>query len=84
MLAGLPETELGDRAFSLALHRRSMAGSYIGGIAEMQAMLDFCGRHNIVSDIEMIHMNEINVAYERLLCSDVKYRFVIDMSSLAS
>ncbi len=61
-----------------------MAGSYIGGIAEMQAMLDFCGRHNIVSDIEMIHMNEINVAYERLLCSDVKYRFVIDMSSLAS
>lgn len=82
VLVGLPETALVVRAFSLALHRRSMAGSYIGGIAETQAMLDFCGRHKIVSDIEMIRMEEINDAYERLLRSDVKYRFVIDMSSL--
>jgi uncharacterized zinc-type alcohol dehydrogenase-like protein len=82
VLVGLPETPLEVRAFSLALGRRSMAGSYIGGIPETQAMLDFCGRHNIVSDIEMIRMDQVNDAYERLLKSDVKYRFVIDMESL--
>lgn len=54
----------------------------IGGIAETQEMLDFCGKHNIVSDIEIIHMQDINNAYERLLKGDVKYRFVIDMASL--
>jgi uncharacterized zinc-type alcohol dehydrogenase-like protein len=62
--------------------RRSVAGSLIGGIAETQAMLDFCGEHGIASDIEMIRMQDINAAYERMLKSDVKYRFVIDMASL--
>jgi alcohol dehydrogenase (NADP+) len=66
----------------LILGRKSVAGSLIGGIAETQEMLDFCGQHNIVSDIEIIQMHQINEAYERLLKSDVKYRFVIDMASL--
>jgi uncharacterized zinc-type alcohol dehydrogenase-like protein len=66
----------------LILGRKSVAGSVIGGIAETQEMLDFCGKHNIVSDIEVINMQDINHAYERMLKSDVKYRFVIDMSSL--
>ena len=64
------------------LRRRIFAGSAIGGIAETQEMLDFCAEHNIVSDIEMIAIQDINNAYERLLKSDVKYRFVIDMESL--
>jgi alcohol dehydrogenase (NADP+) len=62
--------------------RKRIAGSLIGGMAETQEMLDFCGRHNIVSDIEMIRIDEINEAYERLLKNDVRYRFVIDMASL--
>ncbi len=66
----------------LILGRKSVAGSVIGGIAETQEMLDFCGKHNIVSDIEIIRMQDINDAYERMLKSDVKYRFVIDMQSL--
>jgi len=66
----------------MILGRKSIAGSVIGGIAETQEMLDFCGQHNIVSDIEIIHMQNINEAYERMLKSDVKYRFVIDMASL--
>lgn len=66
----------------IVLGRRSIAGSLIGGIAETQEMLDFCGEKNIVSDIEMINMQNINEAYERMLKSDVKYRFVIDMKSL--
>lgn len=66
----------------MILGRRSIAASVIGGIAETQEMLDFCGKHNIVSDIEMINMQNINNAYERMLKSDVKYRFVIDMKSL--
>ncbi|MBK9255068.1 MAG: NAD(P)-dependent alcohol dehydrogenase [Saprospiraceae bacterium] len=66
----------------MILGRKSVAGSLIGGIAETQEMLDFCGKHNIVSDIEIIKMQDINLAYERLLKSDVKYRFVIDMASL--
>ena len=66
----------------IVLGRRSIAGSLIGGIAETQEMLDFCGEHNIVSEIEMIDMQNINEAYERMLKSDVKYRFVIDMKSL--
>ena len=68
--------------FSLIFKRRSFAGSLIGGIPETQEMLDFCGKHNVVSDIEMIPMQKINEAYERMLKSDVKYRFVIDMRSL--
>lgn len=66
----------------MIMGRKSVAGSLIGGIAETQEMLDFCGEHNIVSEIETIKMNEINGAYERMLKSDVKYRFVIDMQSL--
>jgi uncharacterized zinc-type alcohol dehydrogenase-like protein len=66
----------------LILGRKSIAGSLIGGIAETQEMLDFCGEHNIVSEIEVIKMQEINEAYERMLRSDVRYRFVIDMASL--
>jgi alcohol dehydrogenase (NADP+) len=66
----------------LILGRKSVAGSVIGGIAETQEMLDFCGKHNIVSDIEMINMQDINTAYERMIKSDVKDRFVIDLESL--
>jgi alcohol dehydrogenase (NADP+) len=64
------------------MKRRSLAGSLIGGIAETQEMLDFCAEQNIVSDIEVISMAAINGAYERMLKSDVKYRFVIDMATL--
>jgi len=81
-LVGAPEHPLPVAAFSLLPYRRSFAGSAIGGIAETQEMLDFCGKHNIVSDIEMINIQQINEAYERLLKGDVKYRFVIDMASL--
>lgn len=81
-LVGAPEHPLPVAAFSLIPYRRSFAGSTIGGIAETQEMLDFCGKHNIVSDIEIINVDQINEAYERLLKSDVKYRFVIDMASL--
>jgi len=66
----------------LIMGRKSVAGSLIGGIAETQEMLDFCGEHNVVSEIEIIKMQDINVAYERMLKSDVRYRFVIDMASL--
>ncbi len=67
---------------SLIMGRKSIAGSLIGGIKETQEMLDFCGEHNVVSDIEMIDIQDINKAYDRLQKSDVKYRFVIDMKSL--
>jgi uncharacterized zinc-type alcohol dehydrogenase-like protein len=66
----------------MILGRKSVAGSVIGGIAETQEMLDFCCEHNIVSEIEIIKMQDINEAYERMLKSDVRYRFVIDMASL--
>jgi len=81
-LVGAPEHPLPVSAFSLIRARISFAGSMIGGIAETQEMLDFCGKHNITSDIEMINIQDINKAYDRLLKSDVKYRFVIDMASL--
>ena len=81
-LVGAPEHPLPVAAFSLIMGRKSFAGSMIGGIAETQEMLDFCGEHNIVADIEMIDIQKINEAYERLLKGDVKYRFVIDMNSL--
>lgn len=81
-LVGLPEDPLSVAPFSLVGGRRSFAGSSIGGIKETQEMLDFCGEHNIVSDIEMIRIQDINEAYERLLKGDVKYRFVIDLASL--
>ena len=81
-LVGAPEHPLPIAAFSLIPARKSFAGSTIGGIAETQEMLDFCGEHNITSDIELIKIQDINNAYERLLKGDVKYRFVIDMASL--
>ena len=82
-LVGAPSKPLSVAAFSLIINRRSLSGSIIGGIAETQEMLDFCGKHNITSDVEVIPIQKINEAYERMLKSDVKYRFVIDMKSLA-
>ena len=66
----------------LILGRKSVAGSVIGGIAETQELLDFCGEHGITADVEMIKIQDVNKAYERMLKSDVKYRFVIDIASL--
>jgi uncharacterized zinc-type alcohol dehydrogenase-like protein len=80
---GAPES-LAVSPFSLIFKRRSFSGSLIGGIPETQEMLDFCGKHSITSDIEIIPIQKINEAYERMLKSDVKYRFVIDMASLKS
>jgi alcohol dehydrogenase (NADP+) len=82
VLVGAPPKPLSIPAFSLVLGRRSVAGSNIGGIAETQEMLDFCGKHNIVADVEVIPAQKINEAYERMHKQDVKYRFTIDMSSL--
>jgi len=81
-LVGAPEHPLPVAAFSLIPSRRTFAGSMIGGIPETQEMLDFCAEHGIVSDIELINIQQINEAYERLIKGDVKYRFVIDMASL--
>ncbi|WP_281234140.1 NAD(P)-dependent alcohol dehydrogenase [Flavobacterium gelatinilyticum] len=81
-LVGAPMDPLPVTSFSLILGRRSFSGSLIGGIAETQEMLDFCAEHNITSDVEVIGVNDVNDAYERLLKGDVKYRFVIDMASL--
>ncbi len=81
-MVGAPENPLPVAVFSLLMGRRNFAGSAIGGIAETQEMLDFCAERSIVSDIEMIRIQEINIAYERMLKGDVKYRFVIDMASL--
>ena len=82
VVVGLPEKDIPLGAFSLTSRRRSIAGSQIGGIREIQEMLDFCSQHKIVCDIEMIPIQKVNEAYERVLKSDVRYRFVIDMSSL--
>ncbi len=83
-LVGAPAEPLDVTAFSLITRRRSLSGSAIGGIAETQEMLDFCGKHNITADVEVIPIQKVNEAYERLLKSDVKYRFSIDMASLKS
>lgn len=83
-LVGAPEKPLDVAAFSLIMARRSLSGSSIGGIPETQEMLDFCGEHNITADVEVIPIQKVNEAYDRLLKSDVKYRFVIDMASLKS
>jgi uncharacterized zinc-type alcohol dehydrogenase-like protein len=85
VLVGAPPTpHPSPQVFNLIMKRRRLAGSLIGGIAETQEMLDFCGKHGITSDIEVIKIQDINTAYERMLKSDVKYRFVIDMASLAA
>jgi uncharacterized zinc-type alcohol dehydrogenase-like protein len=83
-LVGAPEKPLAVAAFGLIMGRHSLSGSPIGGIAETQEMLDFCGEHNITADVEVIPIQKVNEAYERLLKSDVKYRFSIDMASLKS
>jgi uncharacterized zinc-type alcohol dehydrogenase-like protein len=83
-IVGAPEKPFPVSAFNLIMGRRSLSGSPIGGIPETQEMLDFCGQHNITSDVEVIPIQKINEAYERLLKSDVKYRFSIDMASLKS
>jgi uncharacterized zinc-type alcohol dehydrogenase-like protein len=83
-LVGAPEKPLSISAFSLIFGRRRLSGSLIGGIAETQEMLDFCGAHNLTSDVEVIPIQKINEAYERMVRSDVKYRFSIDMASLKS
>ena len=82
VLVGAPDKPAEVIAFGLIMGRKTLAGSMIGGIAETQEMLDFCGEHNIVSDVEVIRMDEVNTAYERMLKSDVKYRFTIDMATL--
>jgi uncharacterized zinc-type alcohol dehydrogenase-like protein len=83
-LVGAPEKPLSVSAFGLIFGRSSLSGSPIGGLAETQEMLDFCGKHNITSDVEVIPIQKINEAYERMVKSDVKYRFSIDMASLKS
>jgi uncharacterized zinc-type alcohol dehydrogenase-like protein len=82
VLVGAPPTPQQVSSFSLFMPRRNLTGSLIGGIAETQQMLDFCGQHGIICDIERIRMQQINEAWERMLKGDVKYRFVIDMASL--
>ena len=81
---GVPDQPISVQPFSIIMGRRSLAGSTIGGIAETQEMLDYCAKNNITSDIEIIPIQKINEAYERLVKNDVKYRFVIDMASLKS
>ena len=81
-LVGAPAKPLGVSAFALLMGRRSLSGSNIGGLPETQEMLDFCGAHNITADVEVIPIQKINEAYDRLLKSEVKYRFSIDMASL--
>src|SRR5580693_3408362 len=81
-MVGAPSEPLPVGVFGLIMGRRSLSGSPIGGIAETQEMLDFCGKHDITSDVEIIPIQKVNEAYERLLKSDVKYRFSIDMASL--
>ncbi|MEI1279174.1 NAD(P)-dependent alcohol dehydrogenase [Leptospira venezuelensis] len=82
VVVGVPEEQVPIGAFSLIGGRKSLAGSLIGGIAETQEMLDFCGKHNITSDIELISIQNVNEAYERVIKSDVRYRFVIDIATL--
>jgi alcohol dehydrogenase (NADP+) len=82
VMVGAPANPQSVSALSLLLPRKSLSGSLIGGIGETQEMLDFCGKHDVACDIELIPMQKINEAYDRMLRSDVKYRFVIDMASL--
>jgi uncharacterized zinc-type alcohol dehydrogenase-like protein len=81
-IVGAPPKPLGVHAFGLIMRNRNFSGSSIGGIPETQEMLDFCGAHNVTADVEVIPIQKVNEAYERLLKSDVKYRFSIDMASL--
>jgi uncharacterized zinc-type alcohol dehydrogenase-like protein len=80
---GLPEKPISLHMFSVVMGNRSFAGSNIGGIRETQEMLDFCAEHGIASEVEVIDADQVNEAYERVLASDVRYRFVIDASTFA-
>jgi uncharacterized zinc-type alcohol dehydrogenase-like protein len=82
VVVGIPEKQTPVGSFPLVAGRRSLAGSLIGGIKETQEMLDFCGKNNIASEIELIPIQKVNEAYKRILSSDVRYRFVIDIKSL--
>ena len=82
VLLGIPDEPVPLAAFSLIRNRRQLEGSLIGGIRETQEMLDFCAEHGVASDIELIPIQQINEAYERMIRGDVRYRFVIDMQSL--
>src|SRR5262249_20051038 len=84
VVVGVPSEQVPVHAFSLIVGNKRLAGSMIGGIAETQEMLDYCAKHNIVSDVEVIPIQKINEAYERMLRNDVRYRFVIALASLAS
>lgn len=84
VMVGVPDAPVAISGFPLIMKRRSVAGSLIGGIAETQEMLDFCGNHNIASDVEVIAMSKVNEAYERLRRGDVRYRFVVDCATLAA
>lgn len=84
VLVGVPEEALPVQPFAIIGKRRRLAGSLIGGIAETQAMLDFCAQHGVLADIETVAMADINQAWERLLKNDVRYRFVIDMATLSA
>jgi uncharacterized zinc-type alcohol dehydrogenase-like protein len=81
ILVGLPESAISIGPFSLTSARRSLAGSAVGGIRETQEMLDFCSKHNISCDIELVPIQKVNEAYERVVRSDVRYRFVIDIAN---
>ena len=82
VMLGVPPEAPQIHAFNFVMKRRRLAGSLIGGIKETQEMLDYCAEHNIMSDVEVIPIQQINEAYERILKSDVRYRFVIDLASL--
>jgi uncharacterized zinc-type alcohol dehydrogenase-like protein len=83
LIVGIPAQAPVVRPFDILTNRRSITGSSIGGIKETQEMLDYCAEKNIVSDIELISIQEINTAYDRMTKNDVRYRFVIDLKSLA-
>ncbi len=82
VMVGLPDAPTPIHSFSFCIPRRSLAGSAIGGVGETQEMLNYCAEHNIVSDVEVIPIQKINEAFERIVKNDVKYRFVIDMATL--
>jgi uncharacterized zinc-type alcohol dehydrogenase-like protein len=82
VLVGLPENDLTFSAFNLVSHRRRLSGTNNGGIPQTQEMLDFCGKHGLGADIELIGFDKVNEAWERVVASDVKYRFVLDTSTL--
>ena len=83
VVVGVPDAPIGLDLFPLIARRRNIAGSLIGGIPETQEMLDFCGAKGITADVEIIPIQKINEAYERMIRGDVRYRFVIDLKSLS-